>query len=132
MFPAAFQLGDSDVGVCFLRRYGKTSLLIDGIIEEDIVSLHGIDLSTTRKVLTIRGEQIPIVNWRADVFPSPAYVLCKEKTIDSALSVRLCGMCRIPTISKEICWAKLEKSCSSETNGSGRNRIYGHKRWDRR
>lgn len=70
----------------------------DGIIGQDILRAEAIDLMTSRGILVIKGEEVPILNWQTTVTRSSRGVPGGEST-----PVRLTEEFKLPPLSESIC-----------------------------
>lgn len=75
---------------------------VDGILGQDLLAAHDVDVLTTRKALRLGNDEVPIVNWQKSNDVRVPQTTSSLHTVP--VSVRLCNESKIPPMS--FCWAK--------------------------
>lgn len=108
-FLMQFALGEHRFDhACYVVADGP-AVPVDGILGQDVLSSQRIDLLTTRKVLRVGENEIPIWNWRTAPATEHGDSVGAGRVTPAGVSVRLASPCTIPAMSEVVCWAKLAK-----------------------
>lgn len=85
---------------CFIIS-DDTALPLDGILGQDVLSEHNIDVLVSRGALSVRGDEVPF--WRENKGAGGA-----AQRLFSGVPVRLSAPCVLPPLSEIICWVKVD------------------------